>query len=125
MAANEYRDSISAKIPWAERPVWRSIDCGDGWLHLVDAFVDLANVRGWKVLQIKEKFGGLRLYFQPTEVGADEAHKIVRLLEAASDHTCELCGEDGGNWQNGEFVYKSKPRSGGWIKTLCDSCDGK
>jgi hypothetical protein len=58
------------------------------------------------VEQIKEKFGGLRFYYQ----GGDEyVNGMVRLAEAWADATCEVCGEPG------------KRRSGGWIRTLCDT----
>jgi hypothetical protein len=57
------------------------------------------------VEQIKEKFGGLRFYYQ----GGDEhIHGMVRMAEAWAGHACEECGAAG------------KRRSGGWIRTLCD-----
>lgn len=55
--------------------------------------------------QIKEKFGGLRFYY---DGGDDGIQGMVRMAEAWADHTCETCGNAG------------KSRSGGWIKTLCD-----
>ena len=57
------------------------------------------------VEQIKEKFGGLRFYYQG---GDDQIHGMVRMAEAWADHSCEECGAPG------------ERRSGGWIKTLCD-----
>lgn len=57
------------------------------------------------VRQIKEKFGGLRFYYD----GGDESVAgMVRMAESWAVHTCEECGKPG------------KSRSGGWIKTLCD-----
>lgn len=57
------------------------------------------------VEQIKEKFGGLRFYYQ----GGDETVAgMVRMAESWASRTCEDCGVPG------------KSRSGGWIKTLCD-----
>ncbi len=57
------------------------------------------------VEQIKEKFGGLRFYYQ----GGDETiHGMVRMAESWADASCETCGSPG------------KSRNGGWIKTLCD-----
>lgn len=58
-----------------------------------------------KVAQIKEKFGGLRFYYNG---GDDTINGMVRMAERWADHTCEECGKPG------------KQRSGGWIKTLCD-----
>jgi hypothetical protein len=57
------------------------------------------------VEQIKEKFGGLRFYYQG---GDDQIRGMVRMAESWAEHTCEECGKPG------------KSRSGGWIKTLCD-----
>lgn len=57
------------------------------------------------VHQIKEKFGGLRFYYE----GGDNAiHGMVRMAESWASNTCEVCGD------------KGTSRSGGWIKTLCE-----
>ncbi len=57
------------------------------------------------VHQIKEKFGGLRFYY---EGGDAQVYGMVRMAEAWAARSCEECGNVG------------KSRSGGWIKTLCD-----
>ena len=57
------------------------------------------------VAQIKEKFGGLRFYY---DGGDDRIYGMVMMAESWAAHTCEECGIPG------------KPRSGGWIRTLCD-----
>ncbi len=57
------------------------------------------------VEQIKEKFGGLRFYYQ----GGDETIQgMVRMAESWADRTCEECGKPG------------ERRGGGWVQTLCD-----
>lgn len=57
------------------------------------------------VEQIKEKFGGLRFYYQ----GGDERIQgMVTMAEVWAHSVCEECGKPG------------KSRSGGWIRTLCD-----
>ena len=61
-------------------------------------------------VQVKEKFGGLRFYFH----GGDEyVNGVVSMMEAACSFTCEVCAKPGVR------------RSGGWIRTLCDSCDAE
>jgi len=59
----------------------------------------------FEVLQVKEKFGGLRIH-------VNHANDAIRQrIEAAiqeSFHSCEVCGQPG------------KLREGDWIKTLCD-----
>lgn len=57
------------------------------------------------VNQIKEKFGGLRFYY---DGGDNEISGMVRMAEAWAGNSCEECGAPG------------KSRQGGWIKTLCD-----
>ena len=57
------------------------------------------------VAQIKEKFGGLRFYY---DGGDDVVDGMVRMAESWAAHSCEECGKPG------------KSRSGGWIRTLCD-----
>jgi hypothetical protein len=57
--------------------------------------------------QVKEKYGGLRLYFS----GGDKyVEGLVSMAEAMSYKICEVCGN------------KGQPNEGGWITTLCDSC---
>ena len=57
------------------------------------------------VAQIKEKFGGLRFYY---DGGNDTIDGMVSMAESWAAHTCETCGKPG------------KSRSDGWIKVLCD-----
>lgn len=55
--------------------------------------------------QVKEKYGGLRLYFS----GGDEyVEGLVSMAEAISYYVCEICGNRG------------EANKGGWIRTLCD-----
>jgi hypothetical protein len=90
---------------------------GFGWYPILEKLC--ANIQhhiDWKekqgnpipqvvVEQIKEKFGGLRFYYQ----GGDEyIHGMVTMAESWADIACEECGGIGTR------------RSGGWIRTLCD-----
>lgn len=55
--------------------------------------------------QVKEKFGGLRFYYN----GGDEfIEGLVQMAEEFSYKICEKCGNAG------------KLRNKGWIRTLCD-----
>ena len=56
------------------------------------------------VAQIKEKFGGLRFYY---DGGDDQIRGMVRMAESWADHSCEECGAPG------------TAGGKGWIKTLC------
>lgn len=57
------------------------------------------------VTQVKEKFGGLRFYY---DGGDERIREMVSAAEILSLKTCEQCGNDGNQ------------RSGSWVKTLCD-----
>jgi hypothetical protein len=57
----------------------------------------------FRVLQIKEKFGVLRFYWDGTlspEASA-EVQEAIALAEARSACTCELCGAEGQLYQDG------------------------
>jgi len=56
--------------------------------------------------QIKEKYGGLRIYFSG---GDDYVEGLVSMAEAISYKICEVCGN------------KGESNKGGWITTLCES----
>jgi hypothetical protein len=88
-------------------------DHGDGWFDLIwmlslaieDELKQHADPN-FAVVQVKEKFGGLRYYINgPNE----RIHKLVALTERASELTCEVCGGWG----------KTR-RRGCWLKTLCE-----
>lgn len=60
--------------------------------------------------QVKEKFGGLRIYFSG---GDDYVFGAISMAEEYSYKICEVCGNAG------------KPNKGGWISTLCENCRNK
>ena len=59
--------------------------------------------------QIKEKWGGLRIYHSG---GDDYVDGLISMAEEMSYKTCERCGCPG------------SPNKQGWIMTLCDKCRG-
>jgi len=94
------------------------IECGDGWYNLLDGLLRTitshekyakkndAKYVPIKVLQIKEKFGGLRFYYS----GGDEfISGVVTMAEAMSERTCDVCGDVG------------KLRDTGWLATRCET----
>ena len=88
---------------------------GDGWYsilwNLSQEVMDLCRERGEvppKVVQVKEKFGALRIYF---EYFVGDMEEIVSKYERESVSICERCGKPG-----------SREGSTGWIKTLCTEC---
>lgn len=67
------------------------------------------------VHQVKEKFGTLRYYCEPSRSSssalADSFRTIIAAAERASAATCERCGQRG-HLHNRKY----------WLKTLCHSC---
>lgn len=62
----------------------------------------------FEVVQVKEKFGTLRFYFQG---GDNEIEGIIRQADNYSQYICEKCGNLG-------ILRKDH----GWYVTLCDLC---
>jgi hypothetical protein len=107
------------------------IECNDGWYELLSSvcwrisqheknIADRIRIRNEagkendqsdlnyvpvKFDQIKEKFGGIRIYYTG---GDDYVSGVVSLADEMSYKICEVCGNAG------------KPNKGGWITVLCD-----
>lgn len=93
-------------------------ECGQGWFLLLDPIYDFiewynsTHKEHIEFLQIKEKFGGLRVY---TNFSVKDLDELIEEAEDRSFHTCEICGST-------ENVTTKPNRKGGWILTLCDKC---
>lgn len=114
--ANRHGDMKQTLMCWG-------FECGDGWYKILDSLCrQIQNHIDWKneqrdkfqqgngctqvvAMQVKEKFGGLRFYY---DGGDDTIDGMVRMAESWAANTCETCGESG------------TMRHGGWIRTLCD-----
>lgn len=103
-----------------------SHDWPDGWHHLVEeacAAMRRHHPEGcWR--QIKEKFGGLRLYSSPEKASSSRGagpllptvfQSVLEVLEQTSLQTCCLCGGKEGPGR--EITV------GGWIITACETCE--
>jgi hypothetical protein len=88
---------------------------GDGWFNIlwrlcerlepVVAAVEAETGCPFRVLQVKEKFGGLRFY---TNFNNEAISAIIETAEVESFHTCEVCGQPG------------KRRGVDGLQTTCD-----
>jgi len=97
----------------------RCIDVAPGWYSLIiDTDERLAAIDpNYAVLQIKEKFGVLRYYCQPsgevpTPAVCDALDAITQAAERTSATICEWCGGPG-----------TLVDVNGWLKTLCKKCE--
>lgn len=127
--------SNKTKSPMESCMSW-GIECNNGWYELLSSMCwrisqheqniedhkkyleqnkpeDLKNLSEYfpvKFDQVKEKYGGLRVYFSG---GDDYIEGVIRMAEEYSYKVCEVCGNAG------------KPNKGGWITTLCEICRDK
>ena len=90
---------------------------GNGWFDLVWRLCEeIETVVGegtsFKVAQVKEKFGGLRFYFEGGNDAFDAIRAHIAAAEAESFHISEVCGQPGTR------------RDIRWIQTLCDEHAG-
>lgn len=114
---NRHADMQTTAMCWG-------FECGDGWFQVLDSLCgQIQHYTDWKnrsaeagykdfkpvpqvvAVQVKEKFGGLRFYY---DGGDEHISGMVRMAESWAANTCEECGSPG------------KTRHGGWIRTLCD-----
>jgi hypothetical protein len=120
---NKDKDIMSSCMAWG-------IECNNGWYDIISSVCWMIKQHEdndrWqtefkqktdseyksdyfpvKFDQVKEKYGGLRMYFS----GGDEyVEGLVSMAEAISYKTCEVCGN------------KGESNKSGWISTLCDVC---
>lgn len=80
-----------------------------GWRKIVDQLMEDLSKSNWnrEIVQIKEKFGELRVYVNDT---SNEVYDRITAASFESLRTCQECGEPGSQ------------RTIGWIRVLCDSC---
>jgi len=131
---NAELENDAQRKPW---PISFGVSCGNGWFKIIDELCALIthalnqfNERhktqvSLRVVQVKEKFGGLRFYYtwSPGQSGVipeDLSPKIDRLksriegacqlAENLSLFTCELCGSP------------AECTTEGWYHTTCAVC---
>lgn len=95
------------------------VECGKGWHDLIIPIIEYVNKfneehhlgDGEKIefLQIKEKWGGLRIY---TNYGTKELHEMIDKAEEESYNVCENCG----------LRTDVGLKIDGWHMTLCKYC---
>jgi hypothetical protein len=89
---------------------------GPGWTPILDELHRQLVLLdpGYRLLQVKEKLGHLRVYAGFERSVADECQRLVREAEARAARTCERCGQPGQLRQDRR-----------WRLTLCDDCHAR
>lgn len=107
---DKYREEYDLYIQYHKfiSPSNIGLGCSVGWLPILRELFEYWDANGIeaKVVQIKEKFGDLRVYFdsQMTDEQQTASHKIL----AKSYSTCDVCGSFG-----------DKEGCTGWVVTRC------
>jgi len=108
---NRHADMQTTAMCWG-------FEWGDGWYNIIDQLCaniqrhidwrnrETATVAQVVATQVKEKFGGLRFYY---DGGDDYIGGLSSMAESMSEVTCETCGAPG------------QSRGDGWIYTACDA----
>ena len=105
------------------------VECNTGWRQLYEPLLALCELKGVTVLQVKEKFGGLRFYAMGEKL--EEVQKLIDAAESYSYRTCEDCGtskvldhkpDADGNYRAIYAATTGSSKTSGWIRTLCQPC---
>jgi hypothetical protein len=93
-------------------PPYIGLECSEGWYGVIlDTFKKISAIvlreerTDFRIVQVKEKFGGLRIYCNYFTHKIDE---VITEAEEKAKKTCEICGSPG------------TLRKEGWRRTLCD-----
>ena len=100
------------------------VECHKGWEKLYLPLLQLCDLLGIEVLQVKEKFGGMRFYVGgvKTEL-SDMVHAFIDSMEHLSYSTCEECGIENNQYRDNNYTHKVKVTTeGSWLLTLCEKC---
>jgi hypothetical protein len=90
---------------------------GPGWRHLLERLHEQLRSAfpGYRLLDLKEKLGGLRVYVEEPPGNGDVLRDLIARAEVEAERTCEFCGAPGRIRTRGDHP-------GGWRKAVCDAC---
>ena len=118
----KYPHLDTTKNPWKELEQSYT-ECGYGWhdliielMHKIEELYKVNDVSmdDFKINQIKEKYGGLRVYLSITYINSLQTlvNDLIEEYEKRAEMICEECSAPG-------VLYMNK---GKWLQTLCHSC---
>lgn len=122
--AERQRQYIEMKADFPDL-ITTGFSCNVGWFPILREFFLTVNDvlkdnpdREFTLLQVKEKLGGLRIYYRllpfEADVVGNRIHAAYRAAEGRAAVTCDVCGRPG--------VYRSRK---GFLLTRCeDHADG-
>ena len=114
-----FREAWVAPANPASRFACNGFAVFDGWFALLDRLsAKLAKDPAIRVVQVKEKYGRLKVYWEGDENAPpdprldDEIEAAIRKAADESERTCEVCGEPG--------THEERHR---WWSVRCKPCD--
>ena len=134
IGSNDHRRWLLMEYPWLainkseainymdveDDDIYTFIDCAPkGWAKLCEDLCaelkplleKVGYVDGYKLCQVKEKYGGLRWYEWDVPAAIDKEYfALIRKYEELSYKTCCVCGAP------------ATKMSRGWICPFCDKC---
>jgi hypothetical protein len=114
---DEFEKRMIEKYPKMFSHPYGGFAVGEGWWPVIEKLCsNIQHYLNWKnkesevvpqvvVAQVKEKFGGLRFYY---DGGDDRVQGMVSMAEAWADAVCEDCGAP------------ATKKTTGWIRNVCD-----
>lgn len=107
---NKYKiwDGTGWENLWKNRYLPRLFKEYDSW--------DEETKNNFYITDIKEKFGGLRIYCQ-----SYTSDRLESIAEAISEYTCQYCGAEPRTKEGKRVIWTT----GGWITNLCEDCARK
>jgi hypothetical protein len=113
----EYPELFGTAFDPKETLIGFGLEIGPGWEKiLADNLPELSKIvkdsklDDFRIIQVKEKFGGLRIY---TNYSIKKIDDWVEKMEILCSESCEKCGAP------------AQLYADGWWRTLCDECEGK
>jgi len=90
--------------------------CADGWAELIEVlmleihdYITMNNLKPFQFLQVKEKFGALRIYVDTEDFRVLD---LINKTEALSTKVCEYCG----------MLENVGMTTSGWMHAICRKC---
>lgn len=113
-----YWPGVPDKVPEYDYEYTEADDMPDGWWiafgeqmcdEIKEALIEDGDLDRWRIVQLKEKWGSMRIYDNGHKVGS-RIPDIIDKYERISERTCIVCGKPATR------ITK------GWISPFCDAC---
>ena len=113
MAVIDFNDTLYKSYPKFFDDSFWGVECSAGWYNIVfplcEKLSKLDLPETFRITQVKEKFGELRIY---TSVKHPEVDALIREAEKLSTEICEVCGAKDAGTSSIQ----------GYVRTLCNAC---